>query len=395
MWYNAQDYDKPTVTPAFVFDSYEKGKLVDPSDYQTRGPEKLRKDDRRKTRPRPVVGGKRKRGRGRRGASSAPPRPTPSSTTSVETPKWLRFFKEAENTKSLQYIGAMFKKNSELTYDALAIHLHNKVRAFDPIFGLLLTRKFLLQISNHTINSWRKYCHYHTDVIEDLRRRAISNTERRGIPMNEEMTDMEATEPTLRDAPEATPQHVEPQLDSQPVNHQQDNPQKPVPRPVISQPAAPRIPIPEQPIPQQAVPQQAVPQQTVPQQTVPQQAVHQQTVPQQIAPRQTASQQTALPQAATQSGINTHHGGQPPLSPNDKVAQSGPIVVKTEPMDEDQLDFVFATEMLANWKPNEESDVALWKRMETMVRSPMVSGIRVADVLPATQRHRVLVGGIL
>jgi len=37
-------------------------------------------------------------------------------------------------------------------------------------------------------------------------------------------------------------------------------------------------------------------------------------------------------------------------------------------MDEDQLDFAFAVEMLSRWNANEESDAALWKRMENVVR---------------------------
>jgi hypothetical protein len=43
------------------------------------------------------------------------------------------------------------------------------------------------------------------------------------------------------------------------------------------------------------------------------------------------------------------------------------VLLKTEPLDEDQLDFAFATDVLSGWKPNEESDAALWKRMEIMV----------------------------
>lgn len=123
MWYSAQDCNKPTVTPAFVLDSYEKGELMDPNNYPTRGPEKVRKDGRKIVRSRPTTGSRGKRGKDRGGAS---PRPLPSG----ETPKWLRFFKEAEHVKSLQYIGAMLKKNAELTHDALAIHLHNKVSRF-------------------------------------------------------------------------------------------------------------------------------------------------------------------------------------------------------------------------------------------------------------------------
>jgi hypothetical protein len=126
MWYSAQDCNKPTVTPAFVIDSYERGKLMDPNNYPTRGPEKLRKGERKAVRSRPATGAKGRRSRGRGDASFACSQPTPSG----ETPKWLRFFREAERVKSFQYIGAMFKKNAELTHDALAIHLHNKVSRF-------------------------------------------------------------------------------------------------------------------------------------------------------------------------------------------------------------------------------------------------------------------------
>jgi len=131
MWYSAQDYNKLTVTPAFVIDSYEKGTILDPNNYPTRGPEKPRKDEPKRVRSRPAASGRKRRGRGRGGAGGASPRTTPPPGPSEGSPKWLRFFKEAEHTKSLQYIGAMFKKNAELTYDALAIHLHNKVGAFE------------------------------------------------------------------------------------------------------------------------------------------------------------------------------------------------------------------------------------------------------------------------
>ena len=100
---------------------------MDPNNYPTRGPEKPWKDGRKVVRSRPATGTRGRKGRGRGGASIACPPPESSG----ETPKWLRFFKDAEHTKSLQYIGAMFKKNAELTHDALAIHLHNKVSRFE------------------------------------------------------------------------------------------------------------------------------------------------------------------------------------------------------------------------------------------------------------------------
>ena len=124
VWYSAQDYNKPTVTPAFVFDSYEEGTLKDSNNYPTRGPEKPRKDGPKRVRSRPGTGTRKRAAKGKGGVEG-------SSGPSEGPPKWLRFFKEAENVKSLQYIGAMFKKNSELTHDALAIHLHHKVGPFE------------------------------------------------------------------------------------------------------------------------------------------------------------------------------------------------------------------------------------------------------------------------
>ena len=131
LWYCAQDNSKPTVTPGFVIDSYEKGKLMDPNDYPTLGPRKPRKGQPKKARSRPSTSGRKRRGRGRGVARVASPQPVLQYTPPDESPKWLRFFREAEYTKSSQYIGAMFKKNAELTHDALAIHLHNKVGHFE------------------------------------------------------------------------------------------------------------------------------------------------------------------------------------------------------------------------------------------------------------------------
>lgn len=125
-WYSAQDCAKPTVTPKFVFESYERGTIMDPGDYPTRGPEKPRKDGPRKARPT----NRRRRGRGRGGKAGGAN--SSSSGPPEGPPKWLRFFKDAERTRSLQYIGAMLKKNSELTLDALAIHLYNKVCLPEP-----------------------------------------------------------------------------------------------------------------------------------------------------------------------------------------------------------------------------------------------------------------------
>lgn len=59
----------------------------------------------------------------------------------------------------------------------------------------------------------------------------------------------------------------------------------------------------------------------------------------------------------------------PPPPPCELAAGPEPVSVKAEPLDDDQLDFAFATDVLSSWNANEESDAALWKRMESMVRS--------------------------
>ena len=67
------------------------------------------------------------------------------------------------------------------------------------------------------------------------------------------------------------------------------------------------------------------------------------------------------------------HESQPPPPPYEKVAEPGLILVKTESLDDDQLDFAFAADVLASWNADEESDAALWKRMEIMVCSLIFS----------------------
>lgn len=187
-------------------------------------------------------------------------------------------------------------------------------------------------MSNHTINSWKKYCLYHQIVIEDLRKRAISNAERKGFSMDlTGVTGIEATE--------ATP------------------------------------PIPQQVDPQQLTPQQAIHREANLQPTAPQPDILQQIILQPTTPRQATPQPVSLQQAVAL------HDNQAPSPPHEKVASPEPVLVKTEPLGEDQLDFAFATEVLSGWKPDEESDAALWKRMETMVRllvSPL--GLQVVNV---------------
>jgi hypothetical protein len=113
VWYSARDSKKPIVTPAFVIDSYKNGSLMNPNDYPTSEPMKRRKGGPKVSKRRPAMGGRKRRGRGRGAAE--------------EAPKWLQFFKETERVRSFQHIGALFKKNPELTHDVLAARLHIKV----------------------------------------------------------------------------------------------------------------------------------------------------------------------------------------------------------------------------------------------------------------------------
>ena len=171
-------------------------------------------------------------------------------------------------------------------------------------------------MSNHTINSWKRYCVYRRDTIEDLRKRAISNAEKKTASKDKDTTD--ETEAESQEA------------------------------------------IPQQAVPRQSAAQQVTPHQTTPQTTLPQ------TTPHQTTPHQTTPQLVIPPQAT-----NSHESQPPP--PYEKVANPEPVLVKTEPLDEDQLDFAFATDILSGWNANEESDAALWKRMGSMVRSQVFS----------------------
>lgn len=200
-----------------------------------------------------------------------------------------------------------------------------------------------IQMSNHTINSWKKYCLYHKDTIEDLRKRATSNAEKKAISQAvAEATRAEAIEETL-----PIPQQVDlPQTNSQQVDLQQTDPQQPAPQQTVPQLIAPP----------QSTSQPTVPQLNIPQKTLPEPTVLPPTIPQQATPQQ------SVPRQAT-----TLHETLPPQPSYEKAAEPGVVLVKTEPLDEDQLDFVFVTEVLSGWKPHEETDAALWKRMETMV----------------------------
>ena len=204
---------------------------------------------------------------------------------------------------------------------------------------------------SHTINSWKKYCLYRKAVIDDLRKRAISNAEKKAASKDEDATDMAGTgasETTFLAAQQDTPQ--------------QATPQHPVSRQVT----------PQQHAPQQAISRHATPQQPVSQQPVSQRLDSQQPVSRQVTSQQPTSRHTTpqqpVSQQAHQQPTNPHES-QPLPPPYEKIANPKPaVMIKAEPMDEDQLDFAFAVEMLSGWNANEESDAALWKRMESVVR---------------------------
>jgi len=345
IWCAARDCNKFIVKPEFVIDSRQKGRLLDPNDYLAEGPKKPRKDNQRKARSRPTTGERKKKGRGK-GVTGLQPAP------SVETPKWLRSYKEAEEVKSFQYIEAMFKKNPELTHGALAIRLHNKVRSIGLCVYTLLTWRFIsrsIQMSNHTINSWKKYCLHREETIEDLRKRVIKNAGERAILRDEEMADTTVTgadEAIVQNFPEVTFQQANPQRSDSQQGERQAEPQQ----------ADSQHQVPEQTILQSATPQQVVPRQIAPSPT-------NRTVPQHVT--QPAVSQKVARQVTVNRNPTPPRESQSPLSPHERVAK--PIQVKTELVEAEELDFFFVAEVLSAWNPNEECDEDLWKRMETTV----------------------------
>ena len=158
---------------------------------------------------------------------------------------------------------------------------------------------YFVQMPNHTINSWRKFCLYHLDMVEDLRKRAIGNAEKRTAP-----EDMDTTETGTSEETGAA-------------------------------------------------------------------------VGEMIGTVAGDTTETGVNGAALPTPQQTNpHESQPPPPPYEKVAGPGPVLVKTEPLDEDQLDFAFAADILTSWNANEESDAALWKRMESMVHSLVFAGLQ-------------------
>ena len=111
-WCDAQEFDKPIVTPTFVTDSFKNQRLMDPVAYRSsQQPSHLRP----RIPPR----------------TSKRPRATRSRAPSMKSPKWLRSFKKAERTNPFLWIEALFKANPELTGVALAIRLHEEVGVLD------------------------------------------------------------------------------------------------------------------------------------------------------------------------------------------------------------------------------------------------------------------------
>ena len=181
-------------------------------------------------------------------------------------------------------------------------------------------------MKNHTRGAWERYCLYHKDAIEDLRKRVVSNAEKKATSK-----EMDATaEAEVEGTASFTTRQVT-----------------------------------QQTIPQQIFIQQAAPQQATSQQAVPQQAVFQQPALQRDNPRQETPMQPVSQQAASHQTANSKKIQPPP--PCGMVTEPDPVVVKTVFLDEDQLDFAFAVEMLSKWNSKEESDASFWNRMDNMV----------------------------
>jgi archaellum component FlaD/FlaE len=153
-------------------------------------------------------------------------------------------------------------------------------------------------MSNHTINSWKKYCLHYKEAIEDLRDRANSNAEKRATP--------EDTVATNKTEDTATTNETE---DTATTNETEDT--------VTTDETEDTV--------------------------------------------MTGETRTEVPGTALS------------ITPETAVAKSelaSPemVPVKMEPLDEVQLDLAFAADVLSSWNPNEESDEALWNRMEATVR---------------------------
>ena len=192
--------------------------------------------------------------------------------------------------------------------------------------------------------------------MEELRRRAIGDAEKKYISVDQGLNvaiGAEVTRTTLHLPHEATSQ----QVDAQQTGPRQNLPEKTVPQPnhqpPVSKPVNPKRAIPQPTVSQQVNRQSAVPQRTTVQSTIPQPGTPQQETSKVVVPQQTV----AL------------HERQPPAPASGNIFDAGPITVKAEHIDEDQLDFAFVAKVLLDWKPDKEGDAALWKRLETTVGS--------------------------
>jgi hypothetical protein len=136
-------------------------------------------------------------------------------------------------------------------------------------------------MSNHTINSWKKYCLHYKEAIEDLRDRANSNAEKRATPEDPVATNKTEDVATTNETEDTAA--TDETKDTVTTDETED------------------------------------------------------TV-------MTGETRTEVPGTA--------------LS----------IAPKMEPLEEVQLDLAFAADVLSSWNPNEESDEALWNRMEATVR---------------------------
>ena len=215
-------------------------------------------------------------------------------------------------------------------------------------------------MSNHTINSWKKFCLHHKHVIEDLHKRAIGNAERRTAPEDMDTSWVGATEATGTGASVATGTGVseETRTVAGDTNGAVTGGTTATVNGKATDTAAGNTTGTGAtgatlPTPQQANPHRSLPPLPLPPPPPP-----------------------------------------PPPPPYEKVAGPKPVSVKTEPLDEDQLDFAFAADVLAGWNANEESDAALWKRMESMVRPPAFHSVcgmantSPSGLVPAPRRGR-------
>ena len=194
-------------------------------------------------------------------------------------------------------------------------------------------RLFFIQMSNHTINSWKKFCLHHHHVVEDLRNRAIGNAERRTAPDDMDTTGARTSELSGSGSGEET-KTVAGEETVTVTGEATDTAAGGATGTVVGV-------------------------------TLP--------VPKQVSP----------------------HESRPPPPQREKVVGPKPVLVKAEALDDDQLDFAFAANILDGWNANEESDEALWKRMESMVCSLEFSVCGMLIRVAAAQLQCPVVGGVL